>query len=221
MRKLCLAVLFMSLMFSCSQQNESNKPQLGDLIKNQCFISDYLVPSTLKMVRAMDGYILEMTGDSYHTWCGEEYEFAEEINYLSELYGDTSYDGYNRPGKHIALAYPIDDITIYCDKNFDAKHPAGKPLDDVVKLNYQSYYNFIQNGYHPYTQNEQHLQDVDSYSLCFNCINADLTKLVSLNYPYNVIAFTSSPETPGEYNFTIEMTTNGETLKTTFTHTFE
>lgn len=221
MIKKCLTVLFISLIFSCSQQNESDKPQLGDLIKQQCYISDYLVPSKLKMVKARNGYVLEMTGDSYHTWCGDDYEFAEKINYLSTLYGDTSYDGYNRPGSHIALAYPIDNITIHCDKNFDTKHPAGEPLDDIVKLNYQSYYNFIQNGYHPYTLNEQYLQDVDSYSLCFDCINADITKLVSMNYPYNVITFAASPETPGEYTFTLEMTTNGETLTTEFTHTFE
>jgi hypothetical protein len=35
------------------------------------------------------------------------------------------------------------------------------------------------------------------------------------------IEFASQPAEPGEYTFTLEVTTNGETFQTEFTHTFE
>ena len=65
--------------------------------------------------------------------------------------------------------------------------------------------------------------------MIFAQINADRTKLMWADFITSQISpsyvaqieFLTPPEKAGEYAFTLEMTTNGETLKTEFTHTFE
>ena len=66
-------------------------------------------------------------------------------------------------------------------------------------------------------------------SINFDDVNADRTKLMCAHFLTSKISpsyvaeieFLSQPAELGEYTFTLEMTTNGETLKTEFTHTFE
>ena len=70
--------------------------------------------------------------------------------------------------------------------------------------------------------------DTVMHLMNFEDINADVATLVNLE-PFKaqminvtpLIHFASQPAEPGEYTFTLEMTTNGETLTTEFTHTFE
>ena len=165
------------------------------------------------------------------------YDYFEKkikLEELATIEGKTSYDDMIKcvididkkiiavnAGMHPALAYPIEKITIYCNKDFNAKHLAGEPLDDIVKLNYYSYYSFIQNGYRPHTQNEQHLQDVEGYSLPLDCVTKDLTKLISLKRGLTTMEFSSAPAVPGEYNFVLETTINGKVFKSEFAYTFE
>ena len=219
MRKF-LSFAILIVLFSCAKEN--NKHQ-NSYTPSPHYVSEYMVPSDIKVVPANDTFNIEFSGIIYPTFRGEDYEYNDIVKSLSELYGDTYYKGVAKPqpGSNPALAYPIDEISIYCDKNFDAEHPAGELLNDIATMNYKSYYNFIKNGYLPYTQNHPNEQDVDSYSLCFDNINAEITKLVSLRRKFTTILFTSAPAEPGEYTFTLEMTTNGETLTTEFTHTFE
>lgn len=185
------------------------------------YVSDYLTPTKIKVVPDTGTIYVEIGGEIYATFKGNQYKHYNLVESWSELYGDTQYEGAVNAGMHPALAYPIEKITIYCNKDFNAKHLAGEPLDDIVKLNYYSYYSFIQNGYRPHPQNEQHLQDVEGYSLPLDCVTKDLTKLISLKRGLTTMEFSSAPAVPGEYNFVLEMTTNGETIKTEFSHTFE
>ena len=58
------------------------------------------------------------------------------------------------------------------------------------------------------------------YNKYLSDINFDNSKLINSHRQPEVI-FTTSPATPGEYTFTMELTTNGETFTTTFTKKFE
>ena len=117
-----------------------------------------------------------------------------------EFYGDTSYQGVVCPGTATALAYPIDKITISCEKDFDAEHPAGEPLDDVVKLDYTSFYNFVKGGY-VYDFNKIPY-DADFYSCTFDNVTADVTHLMqartygSYYGDRPVVVFASAPAEP-------------------------
>ena len=179
------------------------------------FITDYCVPSEIKVNNINGTLNLVIKGESFGSFREEGKEFAE-------FYGDTSYKGSTFPGMSSSLAYPIDKITITCDADFDAEHPSGEPLDNIVKLEFHSYYEYIRNGY-------KFPEGTSSYYLLNFCdIDAKVATLVKLKpfvlHLVNVtplIYFASQPETPGEYTFTLEMIINGETFKTEFSYTFE
>jgi hypothetical protein len=146
----------------------------------------------------------------------------ERFSYFSKLYNDDSFYGSTYPGAYSALAYPIDKITLSCDSDYDAKHPAGTPLDDIVKLKFASYRDYIENGYqYPewYKKEEGYRRGEIPFEYYLSEINSDNTKLASRKV--NRLLFTELPTVLGEYNFTLELTTNGETLTTTFTHVFD
>lgn len=231
MRKLLFAVITVLTLYSCSDSNsleiynDTRKPIEewdGESQMSNHYITEYLVLDEIKVVHAYDGAIaLALIGDEYATYFGKNYKHYEFVEGLSELYGDTSYIGYPAKGNNVALAYPVDKMTIFCDRDFDAEHPVGKPLDDVVTLDFCSHYNFIKSGYKKNASNKQHLQDVDCYTMHLDKINADVATLLAMQRSYMHFNFTSAPAEPGEYNFTLEVTTNGETFTTEFTHTFE
>ena len=193
------------------------------------FITDYCVPSNIEVKNISGVLNLIIKGEVYSTYKGHStYEKAKEF---AEFYGDISYSGFATPGMTESLAYPIDKITLSSVDDFDAEHPAGKPLDDIVKLEYETFYEYIKNGYKlpdgtPRENNKNGWELVRT--LYFENINAEVATLVHLD-PFvaqliNVtplIHFASKPKTPGEYTFTLEMTINGEVLKSEFTHTFE
>ena len=115
---------------------------------------------------------------------------------------------------------------MFCDKDFDAEHPAGTPLDDIAILaGLESYYDYVSSGYKKLHDNPEYMDPMkEVFTLPFNQVNADIklsTYYTGKYASWSALDFASKPDEAGEYTFTIEMTTNGKTLKTTFTHTFE
>ena len=234
MKRLFIIVLVSFVMFSCSDDSSSleiyndTRKQTeewdgGATKMTNHFIDVYLVPDEIKVVHSYDGEIaLAIIGEEYFTHFDNNYKHYEFVEYLSEFYNDIKYNGYLRGNNdNRAMAYPIDKMTMYCEEDFDAQHPAGKTVDDIVTFDFSSHYNFIQSGYKKNKNSDSRLQDVDCYTLHLNEVNADVATLLALQRTWMVFNFTSAPETPGEYTFTLEMTINGKVLKSTFTHTFE
>ena len=213
-----------------TDDNTRNEEELWEtgVWESRHFITDYLVPSAIAVVVDEKGVLnLKVSGAEYPT---TEEVIPEEAKYFIKLYGDTAYEGYVHPGMSPALSYPIDKITIYCDKDFDAKHAAGEPLDDIAQLDFNSFYPFVKNGYQLFPKSEESPNgDTVHYELIFDSVDAELTKLIQAKFLTNKISpsyvakieFCSTPEVPGEYTFNLAVTINGETLTTTFTHTFE
>lgn len=191
------------------------------------FITEYLVASEIAVENKNGTLCLKVLGDEYYTYTSN---VSKEAIGLANIYNDNYYTGGIHPGMHPALAYPLDKITISCDADFDAEHPAGEPLDDIAQLGFCSFYPFIENGYQYFPMpDDWWYNDRIRYTMPFASVNAEVTKLlwayfltsrISPSYVAK-IEFASQPAEPGEYTFTLEMTTNGETLKTEFTHTFE
>ena len=194
--------------------------------KSPHFITEYIIPSKIKAICNVPGNIyVEATGDVYKTFKGGDDKDYDKTLYFSQMYGDTSYSGGVYEGQHSALAYPIEKITMWCSTDFDAEHPAGKPLDDIVTLDFETYYDFIKSGYTAYKDNpEWQNPEEEEFSLTFDNINKDVTKLISVYLAFGSmgnIKFISTPEKAGEYTFTLETTINGEVFKSEFTYTFE
>ena len=225
MKRILLFVFVASLMSSCKES--SDKVAIGSYIISPHFISAYLMPAKIEALSNAPGHLyLKVTGDVYRTMVDKDSKNYDIVQYLSNLYGDTFFNQASA-SSHNALAYPIEKITIYCGKDFDAEHPAGEPLDDIVKLNYQSYYEFVESGYtaYKYDNPDWISPTADHYVLNFNKVTADVSKLVMVSLADDGslagVEFDSSPSTPGEYPFTIEMVVNGETLTTDFIFNFE
>ena len=227
MRKLLFLAFIAFTLCGCKEDSPSEILETGT-IPSPHYITEYLVASKIDVEVNKDSgkLCLKVSGDEYTTW--HKNNISEEALYFIELYNDKSYYGSVHPGMTPALAYPLDKITIYCDKDFDAEHPAGTPLDKIALLYFNTFYPYIEGGY-------KSLGSYDYYDdrvwriMNFTQINADRTKLMCAHFLTSKISpsyvaeieFLSQPAEPGEYTFTLEMTTNGETLKTEFTHTFE
>lgn len=189
------------------------------------FITDYYEVSKIIVYSNSESIYLQADG-VYHTTGPFIDKPSDKALFFAELYGDTAYTGNVYPGQHPALAYPIDKITISCDKDFDDEHHAGEPLDDIVQLDYKSYYDFIKGGYKikpEYRNNTEKL-----CLLNFDKITPDEATLVKVSITTTdskagiaEIKFSSTPDVSGEYTFSLVATINGEEMTTTFTRTFE
>ena len=210
------------MLFGCSEADP-----LTGVTKSPHFITEYVMPTGVKITtNSVGDLFLCADGEIYKTWGNKDSEEYKKAKYFCDLYNDNSYRGSVYPGLNAALAYPIENLTIYCATDFDANHPAGEPLDDIVELDFQTYYDYVKSGYTSYKDNPDWMsQTVEHFILSFDKVSADVTKLVSIGLSasgyFSGFNFTSTPAEPGEYTFTLEMTTNGETFTTEFTHTFE
>ena len=226
MRKNLFCLLFAALaLCGCKKDDEdvyNDTRQTPYLISVYAFIN----AMSVRQYEALDGgsdiNVIEFKESIIRASRNSE---KEQHSYFSNLYGDTSYTGYTFGFSCPALAYPFDKITMSCNSDFDDEHLAGEPLDDIVQLKFGSFWEFIQNGYE-YPDGCERPDPVDIpltgeilHSYLFSEIERENSKLISLRKP--LIHFTSSPATPGEYTFTLELTTNGETFTTTFTQKFE
>ena len=223
MRKI-LFLAFVAIAFcSCAEKDASD----AGGSKSSHFITEYFVPTSVNVsANSIGDLFLCADGEIYKTWGDKNSEEYKKAKYFCDLYNDNSYKGSGYPGLTAALAYPIENLTICCATDFDAKHPAGEPLDDIVELDFQTYYDYVKSGYTSYKDNPDWMSSrVEHFILSFDKVSADITKLVRIGLGasgyFSGFKFTSTPEKAGEYTFTIEMTTNGETFETTFTHTFE
>ncbi len=140
------------LMFfaSCSS-NESEL--LPDYERNSSpnFVQEYFIPDSVTVEEypvnashSTDNEVLEIRfwGTSV-----DERTNPELFGYYARLYGDTGYGQYLLPGSNMAVAEAFRKISVVSDTDFDEKHPAGTPLDDIVCLRSESAYEYIRSGY--------------------------------------------------------------------------
>jgi hypothetical protein len=136
-------LLFAVCFFCCNQQNE------GELIDCDCDlpVSPYYITVYHLATDSVTGKVYK--GDTVALVLrvmleGEKLKDTDSELYreLAERFGDT---GFNLPLQFGGATYDIDimvdtlsSISITCDKDYDAGHPAGKPLDDLIFIEYKS-----------------------------------------------------------------------------------
>ena len=223
MKKYLFMAFIAFVLCGCKESSPFQDRLFGGSYYTSRYITNYIVTSKI-VVENNDGTLcLKVSGQSFDAIIPDE-----EALYFADLYNDNCYKGGVWPFRHVALAHSLDKITISCDKDFDAEHLAGEPLDDIAQLEFASYYPFIENGYNFFSKDNWKYRDCIGYTMNFDSINAKIAKLIKVEFVRESelsdvakIEFASQPAEPGEYTFTLEVTTNGETLKTEFTHTFE
>jgi hypothetical protein len=133
-------LFFVLYFFSCSKQD-------GEIINCDCdmpvsphYIAGYhLSTDTVKGMAYKGDTIplvlgVELDGEKLKT------QDSELFRELAERFGDR---GFNVPEVFGGSTYNImvdtlTSISITCDKDFDAAHPAGEPLDDIISIQYES-----------------------------------------------------------------------------------
>lgn len=76
-----------------------------------------------------------------------EYHNIERFKELARYYKDTSYNNLISMGSPRCLSEPLLSISVISDTKYDDAHPAGIPLDDIVRLRAFSPFKFIQSAY--------------------------------------------------------------------------
>lgn len=128
---------------------------------------------------------------------------------FARKYGDTDFNDYGLP--RMACGQAIRFIEVTCSSAFDAEHPAGSSLRDIVKINASSDYLFVHNGYDPAYLNHMiskllsSMTEVDGYML----------------YPAWRLYFPTNPSAPGKYEIKVDITLDdGKIFSSVTTMTF-
>ncbi|MBO7507900.1 MAG: hypothetical protein J6T67_11025 [Paludibacteraceae bacterium] len=140
---------------SCGEENEGEKtPEYEWPSKHM--IQSYILPDSLEnlswsfLSKDNSSVMLGLAIGGERIYSGENprvYRKADSLYYsFVEMYHDTAWYGttnYMCP----AVAYPVSEISIISDADYNDTHPAGCELIDIAKVNTVSYGNFVLNGY--------------------------------------------------------------------------
>lgn len=159
---------------------------------------------------------------------GETIHAGDEFDSLCDKYGDISYNA-PRPG-HVGPCVCIDtdyiSMKVEAVDDFDAMHPAGSDVSDLIDCAYTTVYEFVHNGYECF---DRETRPEDNYGFNFtdiyklkvqplSSVSSDNTKLLYANDL--LLVFKSFPDSPGEHKFRLTITINGVILEKHLTYNF-
>lgn len=163
----------------------------------------------------------------------------EKYDQLCKKHNDLSYNKYRSLSKHVEYdsvtyaEYDFTEITVTSDKDYDAAHPAGESLSDIVRFMSWSPYRYILSGYSRYYHydksdvsdafdtmmriyiNREYFDNAtDATCYPVDKLVKDLTAgdLVLLGHDYpdflGMLYFEKKPDGEGEHNITVTMRTD-------------
>lgn len=142
------AVVSVALFYGCDNDDNNINPGRTPKFSEKSYISVYIKAKQLRYFYMSDTYDSIQT-DPYirFSLLGEWYndEAAEKV---AREFGDTAY--YRVPGFYFldsVVSDSIKKIDVTCRSDYDAQHPKGTSLADIVLFCGRSYYDFIRNGY--------------------------------------------------------------------------
>ena len=206
---------------------DNNSQPIDDTVFSTHYIQKYTQAQTLTIRTMPDEGCVKLLIDGNHITHHDETAFRD----LYTQYSDTDFNGYLVPYTMQAVATEFTAIDVTCDRAFDAAHPAGSSLADLVTLAGASAYPYLQSGYKAsfdwrtapadYRFEEE---PVAHYGSGFSPINNRLDALspddLRLLDPTLYLRFKTSPAQTGTYLFTVTMACAERTLSQTFSLTF-
>lgn len=194
-----------------SDRNEKNDPYVFHIDFNYDQRASYLAPEVSAGIES---------------WTEEQRQRNDtRFMELARHYGDLNYHfGWMFTHDHLCSAEPFRTIHLVCRNHaLDEAHPAGQPLDDIVKAELLSYRDYIRGGYEPFfvegkdgTHWEQDFNVIEKYL-------ADLTmddlQLFDINRSGVFLYIDRSYlAAPGDYEFVVTMTSeSGKTFEAEYT----
>lgn len=148
-----LAVLFLiACAAGCSDSADNKGPQGGTeppdgAIFSKSLVQTFVIPTEVaaNIPSQKNNYIeLEFRGT---TVSNAAQAGKAEYTLLCEKFNDLAYNGKIVPFSTQSVSEVISAIDVVCDKSIDTDHPAGAPLNDIIKICAVSYKSFIENKY--------------------------------------------------------------------------
>lgn len=169
--------------------------------------------------------IHELYGDYGHT--GQDYANAKKYEELYKKFDDVDYDrrieqstlgtltGYN----HVqgCLYSRTESIHVVSDTDYDAQHPAGTPLDELIDISFHSAEDFMRGGYRldkylgRTTRQQRTTQKTDNEWLTENLAEFNEIKrtLIAFDFCFDLAV---RPERTGTHRFTVTYTNEDGTV---------
>lgn len=206
-------------MICCTVACSKNEYIEGQGWYTENYITSYLIPDKFRnYTRLWSGEVGFTIDGRFYIWNGnaEYYAIAERNNDLS----------YNRiqAVPVFALYDGITSLSIVTVDYFDEAHPAGSDVSDIVVCKFQTYYEYIQNGYvyveqdlePPYLYGEP---TETVYEMGLSEVNYDNCQIMDPSY--FIIWFTSEPEEAGVYEFRFRVDLPETWFRETFEYEFQ
>jgi hypothetical protein len=95
---------------------------------NKTFVTGYLTPESIVISKMNSGIKITFKGDLITS--------GRSFDALSIYYNDLSYNRYTIDGPRTAINDSIYKIEVYTVENFDASHPAGSDISDLIECRY-------------------------------------------------------------------------------------
>lgn len=196
-------------------------PLLSLMFFASCDYSDGVVFSrsfVMNYVDVVDSIPMEMAGDSiwvymHKDYVGSAYRYDDsdkgEYDRICEKNGDMTYNASRIPSE-TWHTYPSENwtsISVVSEEDYDAGHPAGSDLSDVIIMETVSPYPFISRGYKG--------EEYTSISRLISELSSDDLKLIGDCGPYSegshnylcYFHFSSRRDIPGDLHLTFTIVT--------------
>jgi hypothetical protein len=138
---------------ACSSDSEGERPIGGDGMKSAYYIVNY-AEGEFAVLQAPEHYwTLSYVPSSIKQYYSPESNVSPEtwdiFKRIALRNGDTGYDGFLDEGEmnRCCFADNFRSIHFVSDADWDAAHPAGSSLDDIVTVMFSTYAPFVQSGY--------------------------------------------------------------------------
>lgn len=175
-------------------------PMCKEKASQSNYIDTYYIPTSLMAsVRQSSDSIKHIRVSVEHDVAKDYHRLSSEVanrdmfNTYSEYYNDTNYQRYDDDGEYgSASCNPLSSISVTCDNDWNASHPVGTSLNDIIYVEVRSYHAFLQSNYSKH-----------------ELVCAMLPKLDYAAIPpfadWFDISFTSKPAVAGKYKLTINV----------------
>ena len=143
------AVVSVALFYGCDNNDDNIIPGKPPKKLENAYISNYVIVDQLRYFYMSDTYDSIPTDPHIQFWLVGRSCSDDELEKLSREYGDTTYNGNKIRSYFVGpvVSDSIKKIDVTCRSDYDAQHPKGTSLADIVLFCGHSYYNFIHNGY--------------------------------------------------------------------------
>ena len=209
---IAMLALFFSL-FSC----EEEEPISGATYNKTC-ITGYVVPEYFSTGKVDSGMKFALRGNVITS--------GDAFKRLSQKYNDVSYNRYTVHGPCQALEDGLCKMKVETIKPFDATHPVGSDISDLIECRYISFYDYVLSGYQEEEKAWEQYLDLTEYCN-FEGAKLMMVNLRSLNYNNTqlmgtdfVLTFKKEPEEKGVYRFILTLQTQDKEINKVFEYEF-